>query len=55
MKEQAPKESIAEKTRAYIDAHPSIKDCISKLLHQLLIARQIDHEGPRREERGGGG
>ena len=30
MKEQVPKESIAEKTRAYIDAHPSIKDCISK-------------------------
>ncbi len=30
MKEPAPKESIAEKTRAYIDAHPSIKDCVSK-------------------------
>jgi hypothetical protein len=29
MKEQSQKESIAERTRTYIDAHPSIKDCIS--------------------------
>ena len=42
MKEQAPKESIAEKTRAYIDAHPSIKDCISKdLINYSSLARLI--------------
>ena len=42
MKEQAQKESVAERTRAYIDAHPSIKDCISKdLINYSSLARQI--------------
>jgi hypothetical protein len=42
MKKETPKESIAEKTRAYIDAHPSIKDCISKdLINYSSLARQI--------------
>ncbi len=42
MKEPAPKESVAERTRAYIDAHPSVKDCISKdLINYSSLARQI--------------
>jgi hypothetical protein len=42
MKNVSQKESIAEKTRAYIDAHPSIKDCISKdLINFSSLARQI--------------
>ncbi len=42
MKDPVPKESIAERTRAYIDAHPSIKDCISKdLINYSSLARQI--------------
>jgi hypothetical protein len=42
MKEQPQKESIAEKTRVYIDSHPSIKDCISKdLINYSSLARQI--------------
>ncbi len=42
MKEPAQKESIAERTRVYIDAHPSIKDCISKdLINYSSLARQI--------------
>ncbi|HSV42234.1 MAG TPA: ACT domain-containing protein [Methanomassiliicoccales archaeon] len=42
MKELPPKESVAEKTRSYIDAHPSIKDCISKdLINYSSLARQI--------------
>ena len=42
MKEQSQKESIAERTRTYIDAHPSIKDCISKdLINYSSLARQI--------------
>jgi hypothetical protein len=42
MKELPQKESIAEKTRSYIDAHPSIKDCISKdLVNYSSLARQI--------------
>jgi len=42
MKEQSQKESIAERTRAYIDAHPSVKDCISKdLINYSSLARQI--------------
>jgi len=42
MKEQPQKESIAERTRAYIDAHPSVKDCISKdLINYSSLARQI--------------
>ena len=45
MKEQAPKESIAEKTRAYIEVHPSVKDCISKdLINYSSLARQIMRE-----------
>ena len=30
------KESLAERTRVYIDAHPSIKDCVSKGLINYL-------------------
>jgi IS30 family transposase len=43
MKEpQSQKESIAERTRGYIDAHPSIKDCISKdLINYSSLARLI--------------
>jgi hypothetical protein len=42
MKEPAQKESIAERTRVYIDAHPSIKDCISKdLINYSSLARRI--------------
>jgi hypothetical protein len=42
MKEQSQKESIAERTRSYIDAHPSVKDCISKdLINYSSLARQI--------------
>ncbi len=42
MKEQSQKESIAERTRAYIDAHPSVKDCISKdLINYSSLARLI--------------
>jgi len=42
MNKAPPKESIAEKTRSYIDAHPSIKDCISKdLINYSSLARQI--------------
>jgi hypothetical protein len=42
MKEQSQKESIAERTRTYIDAHPSVKDCISKdLINYSSLARQI--------------
>lgn len=42
MKEQSQKESIAERTRIYIDAHPSVKDCISKdLINYSSLARLI--------------
>lgn len=42
MKKEVPKESIAERTRLYIDAHPSIKDCISKdLINYSSLARLI--------------
>jgi hypothetical protein len=42
MKKDVQKESIAERTRIYIDAHPSIKDCISKdLINYSSLARQI--------------
>jgi hypothetical protein len=45
VKEQSPKESIAEKTRAYIEVHPSVKDCISKdLINYSSLARQIMRE-----------
>lgn len=42
MKKEMPRESIAERTRVYIDAHPSIKDCISKdLINYSSLARLI--------------
>lgn len=42
MKKEVQKESIAERTRHYIDAHPSIKDCISKdLINYSSLARMI--------------
>ena len=41
-KDDVQKESIAERTRIYIDAHPSIKDCISKdLINYSSLARLI--------------
>jgi len=52
MKKVPQKESIAERTRAYIDAHPSIKDCISKdLINYSSLARLIMKEiGVKNEE-----
>jgi len=42
MAKGSSKESLAEKTRSYIDAHPSIKDCISKgLVSYSSLARLI--------------
>lgn len=42
MKKEVQKESIAERTRVYIDAHPSVKDCISKdLINYSSLARLI--------------
>ncbi len=42
MKKEVQKESIAERTRLYIDAHPSVKDCISKdLINYSSLARLI--------------
>jgi hypothetical protein len=42
MKKDVQKESIAERTRLFIDAHPSIKDCISKdLINYSSLARLI--------------
>ncbi len=36
------KESLAEKTRVYIDTHPSIKDCVAKgLVNYSALARKI--------------
>ena len=36
------KESLAEKTRIYIDAHPSVKDCVAKgLINYSSLARMI--------------
>jgi hypothetical protein len=36
------KESLAEKTRIYIDAHPSVKDCVAKgLINYSSLARTI--------------
>jgi hypothetical protein len=36
------KESLAEKTRVYIDTHPSIKDCVAKgLINYSSLARMI--------------
>jgi len=52
MKKAPQKESIAERTRAYIDAHPSIKDCIAKdLINYSSLARAIMGEiGLKNEE-----
>ena len=42
MSKSPAKESLAERTRAYIDAHPSIKDCVSKgLINYSSLARAI--------------
>lgn len=39
------RESLAEKTRLYIDSHPSVKDCVSKgLINYSSLARTIMHE-----------
>ena len=45
MKKPPQKESIAERTRAYIDTHPSVKDCVAKdLINYSSLARQIMRE-----------
>jgi len=45
MNKNPSKESLAEKTRIYIDAHPSIKDCASKgLINYSSLARIIMKE-----------
>ena len=42
MSNSMSKESLAERTRAYIDAHPSVKDCIAKgLINYSSLARMI--------------
>lgn len=42
MAENGSRESLAEKTRVYIDSHPSIKDCVSKgLVNYSSLARLI--------------
>ncbi len=42
MAKSPSKESLAERTRMYIDAHPSIKDCVSKgLINYSSLARTI--------------
>jgi hypothetical protein len=42
MKQAPQKESVAEKTRGYIDAHPSVKDCMAKdLINYSSLARLI--------------
>jgi hypothetical protein len=42
MSNNVSKESLAERTRAYIDAHPSIKDCVAKgLITYSSLARMI--------------
>ena len=42
MAETPSRESLAERTRIYIDAHPSIKDCVSKgLINYSSLARMI--------------
>jgi len=42
MSKSSSKESLAERTRSYIDAHPSIKDCVSKgLVSYSSLARLI--------------
>ncbi len=42
MSKRTAKENLAEMTRAYIDTHPSIKDCVSKgLVNYSALARKI--------------
>ena len=42
MSEPVSRESLAERTRIYIDAHPSIKDCVAKgLINYSSLARMI--------------
>ncbi|MDR3074713.1 MAG: ACT domain-containing protein [Candidatus Methanoplasma sp.] len=42
MSNNISKESLAERTRAYIDAHPSVKDCVAKgLINYSSLARTI--------------
>lgn len=42
MSKNASRESLAERTRIYIDAHPSIKDCVAKgLINFSSLARTI--------------
>lgn len=42
MSKNVPKESLAERTRVYIDTHPSIKDCVAKgLINYSSLARTI--------------
>ena len=52
MKKESPKESIAERTRTYINSHPSIKDCIAKdLINFSSLARLIMKDmGVKNEE-----
>jgi hypothetical protein len=52
MKKESPKESIAERTRTYIDSHPSIKDCVSRdLINFSSLARLIMKDmGVKNEE-----
>jgi hypothetical protein len=45
MAKSSSKESLAERTRSYIDSHPSIKDCVSKgLVSYSSLARLIMKE-----------
>ncbi|MDR1405263.1 MAG: ACT domain-containing protein [Candidatus Methanoplasma sp.] len=42
MSNSISKESLAERTRTYIDAHPSVKDCVAKgLINYSSLARMI--------------
>lgn len=42
MPKDISKESLAERTRRYIDSHPSVKDCVSKgLVNYSSLARTI--------------
>jgi len=45
MSNMQSKESVAERTRVYIDSHPSIKDCVSKgLINYSSLTRLIMKE-----------
>lgn len=42
MADSVSRESLAERTRMFVDAHPSIKDCVSKgLINYSSLARMI--------------